>query len=106
LLSNISKRKKEKKESRCISNADKKTKSRSRINDGFVRLACVYGGCLFVFFVSFVRMPALIFLRLFLYFIFWDGFLLSLSNGFKIFPVVFLAFVINENQLFTSCCHC
>jgi hypothetical protein len=57
------KRKKEKKESSCISNADKKTKSRSRINDGYVRWGCVYGGCLFVFFAGFVRLPALVFLR-------------------------------------------
>ena len=46
-----------------MSNAEKKTKSRGRINDGFVRWACVYGGCLFVFFTGFVRLPALVFLR-------------------------------------------
>jgi hypothetical protein len=85
LFNNISKRKKEKKESSCISNADKKTKSRSRINDGFVRWDCVYGGCLFVIFVGFVRWAALVFLRTFLYFIFLDGCLLMLSIGFKIY---------------------
>ena len=54
-----------------------------------MRWACVYGGCLFVFFGRAVRLAALVFLRLFLYFIFLDGFLMNLSDGIKIFLLYF-----------------
>lgn len=46
------------------------------------------------------------FCGLFLYFVLLDGFLINRSIWFQNFPDVFLPFVVNENQLFTSCCHC
>jgi len=98
LLSNISKRKKEKKESSCISNADKKTKSRSRINDGFVRWGCVYGGCLFVFFTGLCGGLHCYFCELFLYFIFLVGYLLLLLNEFKIFLLYFCILLLMKNN--------
>jgi hypothetical protein len=46
------------------------------------------------------------FCGLFLYFVLLDGFLINRSIWIQNFPDVFLPFVVNENQLFTSCCHC
>jgi len=46
------------------------------------------------------------FCGLFLYFVLLDGFLINRSIWIQNLPDVFLPFVVNENQLFTSCCHC
>jgi hypothetical protein len=118
----FSKRKKEKKESCSISNAAKKNKSRSRINEGFLAWFfgkktmtknCAAGLCLWrlsfaFFYVGFVRWPALLFLRTFflLYFFGFVSVVISSTETnscicFSVFvflSFVFLYFVVNEKS--------
>ena len=69
---------------------------------GFVFMAAVF---LFSF-VRAVRWAALVFLRHFFILYFFGWFPDEPVKWIQNFPAVFLSFVVNENQLFTSCCHC
>lgn len=99
----FSKRKKEKKESCSISNAAKKNKSRSRINDGFlawffvkktmtknVRLGWVYGGCLLFFLCGFCAFACIaIFADFFFTLFFWICFCCGIINRNKLLHLYF-----------------
>ena len=67
----------------------------------------VFMAAVFLFFwQGFVRLAALVFLRPFFILYFFGWFPVGLFKWIQNFPAVFLPFVVNENQLFTSCCHC